>query len=156
MKSRTIFVAGAVFLSAALATKYFSSEPKDLTSIKLRPTEVLTWNCEIPDHRPKTIMIFCGDGGAYLDKIAWTHWGQSGAQGTGFYYKNLCNPDCADGRIVHAPVDVFLSNLTQRKGKFYLRTLGITSSNGKDFPWGESGNGFEWDVMDFIENTNLD
>ena len=151
MKSRAVFAAGAVFLSAALAVSYFQmKEPA------VKATEVLTWDCEYPEYQPKTIMIYCGDGGAYVDKISWTTWNQKGAVGTGLYYKNLCEPDCADGTIVHAPVNVYLSDLTPRKGKYYLRTLDITSQKGKDFPWGEAGNGFEWDVMDFAEQMNWD
>jgi hypothetical protein len=151
MKSRAVFAAGAVFLSAALAVSYFQmKEPA------VKATEVLTWDCEYPEYQPKTIMIYCGDGGAYVDKISWAKWNQKGAEGTGLYYKNLCEPDCADGTIVHAPVNVYLSNLTPRKGKYYLRTLDITSQNGKDFPWGEAGNGLEWDVMDFAEQMNWD
>jgi hypothetical protein len=93
-------------------------------------------------------MIYCGDGGAYISKIHWTSWSQEGARGTGVYYRNLCEPNCADGKIVHAPVNVSLSNLTHRKGKFYLRTLDMSSVSGKDFTWGESGV-FEWDVMEY-------
>ena len=145
IKSRAVFAASAVFLSAALAATLFINQ-KPL----LKPTQVLTWDCEYPEYKPETIMIYCGDGGAYVSKIHWTEWGQEGAEGTGEYYRNLCEPDCADGKIVHAPVDVSLSNLTPRKGKFYLRTLDMHSVSGKDFPWGESGV-FKWDVMEFAE-----
>ena len=96
-------------------------------------------------------MIYCGDGGAYISKIHWTSWSQNGARGTGEYYKNLCEPDCAEGKIVHAPVNIRLSELTPRKRKFYLRTLDMSSVSGKDFPWGESGV-FAWDVMEFGES----
>jgi hypothetical protein len=98
-------------------------------------------------------MIYCGDGGAYMSKIHWTKWDQDGAEGTGEYYRNLCEPDCADGKIVHEPVNVSLRNLTPRKGKFYLRTLNMRSVSGKDFLWGESG-GFKWDVMEFAEQMS--
>jgi hypothetical protein len=158
MKSRAVFAAGAVFLSAALAASLFMSSNSSDTEekpLKLNPTQVLTWDCEYPEYKPETIMIYCGDGGAYIDKIEWDSWSQEGASGTGEYYKNLCEPDCADGKIVHAPVSVRLSELTPRKGKYYLRTLDMTSISGKDFPWGESGV-FEWDVMDFIEHMNWD
>ena len=153
MKSRAVFAASAVFLSTALAASLFlSSKPSktDEKPLKLNATQVLTWDCEKPEYKPETIMIYCGDGGAYVDKITWKSWNQDGAEGTGEYYKNLCKPDCADGEIVHAPVKVSLSDLTLRKGKFYLRNLDMRSVNGKDFPWGESG-GFEWDVMEFAE-----
>jgi hypothetical protein len=152
-KSHKVFAAGAVFLSTALAASLFISSKPSKTEekpLKLNPAQVLTWDCEFPEYKPETIMIYCGDGGAYIDKIEWDSWSQEGASGTGEYYKNLCDPDCADGKIVHAPVKVSLSDLTPRKGKFYLRNLDMRSVNGKDFPWGESG-GFEWDVMEFAE-----
>jgi hypothetical protein len=158
MKSHKVFAAGAVFLSAALAASLFMSSNSSDTeekTLKLNPTQVLTWDCEYPEYKPETIMIYCGDGGAYIDKIEWDSWSQEGASGTGEYYKNLCEPDCADGKIVHAPVSVRLSELTPRKGKYYLRTLDMNSISGKDFPWSESGV-FEWDVMDFIEHMNWD
>jgi hypothetical protein len=145
MKSHKVFVAGAVFLSAALAATLFINHKPNL-----KPSQVLTWDCEYPAYKPETIMIYCGDGGAYIDKIDWNSWSKDGASGTGEYYRNLCEPDCADGKIVHAPVNVRLSNLTPRKGKFYLRTLDMQSIAGKDFPWGESGY-FEGDVMEFVD-----
>jgi len=119
----------------------------------LKSSQVLTWDCEYPAYKPKTIMVYCGDGGAYISKIKWNSWGQNGAAGIGEYYRNLCEPDCADGQIAHAPVRVSLSDLTQQKGKYYLRTLDMSSANGKDFAWGESGT-FHWDVMDFAEQMN--
>jgi len=158
MKSRAVFAAGAVFLSTALAASLFMTDGSSKTvakPLKLKPSQVLTWDCEYPEYKPESIMIYCGDGGAYIDKIEWDSWNQEGASGTGQYYKNLCEPDCADGEILHAPVNVRLSKLTPRKGKFYLRTLDMTSKSGKDFPWGES-RVFEWDVMDFIEHLNWD
>jgi len=145
IKSHKVFAASAVFLSAALvATLFINQKPH------LKPTQVLTWDCEYPEYKPETIMIYCGDGGAYISKIHWSSWSQDGARGTGEYYRNLCEPDCADGEIVHAPVNVSLSNLTPREGKFYLRTLDMSSTSGKDFPWGEFGT-FNWDVMEFGE-----
>jgi hypothetical protein len=150
IKSRAIFTASVVFLSATLAATLFINHKPNV-----KPSQVLTWDCEYPAYKPETIMIYCGDGGAYIDKVTWNSWGQEGASGTGEYYKNLCKPDCADGKIAHAPVNVRLSELTPRKGKYYLRTLDMTSLSGKDFAWGESGE-FEWDVMDFAEHMNWD
>jgi hypothetical protein len=158
MKSRAVFAAGEVFLSTVLAASFFMNDDSSKTLIeplKIKPTQVLTWDCEYPEYKPESIMIYCGDGGAYIDKINWKSWNQDGASGTGEYYKNLCEPDCADGKIVHAPVNVRLSELTPRKGKYYLRTLDMSSISGKDFPWDESGM-FEWDVMEFIEHMNWD
>ena len=145
IKSRAVFVASAVFLTAALATTLSTHHKPQIT-----PSQVLTWDCEYPTYKPETIMIYCGDGGAYINKIHWKAWDQYGAEGTGEYYRNLCEPDCADGKIVHAPIRVSLGDLTPRKGKFYLRTMDMRATTGKDFPWGESGV-FIWDVMEFGE-----
>lgn len=142
-----------IFLSAVFLTSFFfhdTSTQKLSESLHLKPSQVLAWNCEIPEYRPETLMIFCGDGGAYVDKITWTEWGQDGAAGTGEYFENLCNPDCADGEFVQIPVYIALKDLTPRMGKFYLRTLDISSSNGKDFPRIRAKK-FEWDQMDFIQ-----
>ena len=147
IKSRAVFAASAVFLSAALAAGYFFQNRE----ADIKPYQVLTWDCEYAAYKPKSIMIYCGDGGAYISKIKWKTWNKDGATGTGEYYRNLCEPDCADGEIVHAPVKVSLSELTPRKRKFYLRTLDMSSATGKDFPWSESGV-FKWDVMEFAEN----
>ena len=165
IKSRAVFAASAVFLSAALAASFFlvnkpagktlraKPSPSFTIPSNLKDSDVLTWDCEYPEFKPKTIMIYCGDGGAYISKITWNSWNQDGATGQGEYYRNLCEPDCADGKIVHAQVQVSLSDLTPRKGKFYLRTLDMSSVSRKDFPWGESGF-FKWDVMEFAEQMN--
>jgi hypothetical protein len=54
---------------------------------------------------------------------------------------------------VNAAVKLTLSNLTELNDKYYLRTLDITTSDGKDFPWGKAGS-FQWDVMEFAEMMN--
>jgi hypothetical protein len=159
-KSRVTITAGAVFLSAALAVSLFSVLPdadqkatiqESASPIpSLSSEQVLTWNCEIPIHKPASLLLTCADGGIYVEKIKWNSWGQMGATGTGIFSENLCEPSCAEGKRVTALVNLTLSNLTEQNGKYYLRTLDITTSNGKDFPWGR-GTGFEWDVMEFAE-----
>jgi hypothetical protein len=121
----------------------------------LNPEQVLTWNCEIPEHKPEGILITCADGGIYVEKIKWINWSQEGATGSGILSENLCEPSCAEGKRVTAPVNLILSNLTEQNGKYYLRTLDITTSDGKDFPWGRA-NSFQWDVMEFLEMMDRD
>jgi hypothetical protein len=157
-KSKVVITAGAVFLSAALAVSLFSGRPEADQSSTIResaspipslnPEQVFTWNCEIPEHKPESILITCADGGIYVEKIKWSTWGQEGATGFGIFSENLCEPSCADGKRVTAPVNLALSNLTELNDKSYLRTLDITTSDGKDFPWGKAGS-FQWDVMEF-------
>jgi len=159
-KSRVAITAGAVFLSAALAVSLFSGRPEaDQSSTiqesaspipSLKADQVLTWNCEIPEQKPESILITCADGGIYVENIKWSTWSQEGATGSGIFSENLCEPSCAEGKRVTASVKLTLSNLTEQNGKSYLRTLDITTSDGKDFPWGRT-DGFQWDVMEFAE-----
>jgi hypothetical protein len=100
-------------------------------------------------------LITCADGGIYVEKIKWINWSQEGATGSGILSENLCEPSCAEGKRVTAPVNLILSNLTEQNGKYYLRTLDITTSDGKDFPWGRA-NSFQWDVMEFVEMMDRD
>ena len=98
-------------------------------------------------------MIIWADFGIYVEKIKWRTWSKDGAKGTGIFSENLCNPSCAEGRRVTAPVALSLSNLTGHKGKYYLRTLDLRTANGKDFPWGRTS-GLQWDVLEFAEMMN--
>ena len=145
-KSRVVITAGAVFLSAALAVSlFYSQQTKTLT-----PEQVLTWDCDTAEYKPESITITCADGGVFVEKIQWSTWSKEGATGTGIYSENLCEPNCSEGKRVTAPVKLILSNLTEHNGKYYLRTLDIRTTDGKDFPGGGT-NGLEWDVMEFIE-----
>jgi len=150
-KSRVAITAGAVFLSAALAVSLFSAQKTSAPT----PQQILTWDCETAVYKPESITITCADGGIYVEKIQWSTWGIEGATGIGIYSENLCEPNCAEGKRVTAPVKLTLSNLTEQNDKYYLRTLDITTSDGKDFPWGRT-NGFEWDVMEFVDNMKND
>jgi hypothetical protein len=163
-KSRVAITAGAVFLSAALAVVFLqgtTSEPSiDAEQVPIQTpvslpadlpaSKVLTWNCEIETQKPELIFLTCADGGLYVEKIKWNSWSKEGATGRGIFSENLCEPSCAEGKRVRAPVNLTLSNLTEQNEKYFLRTLDISTSNGKDFPWGKAGS-FQWDVMEFAE-----
>ena len=165
MKSRHIFTASAVFLSAALAVNFFSTDSNTPASranatptpvaipANLKDSDVLTWNCEIPEYKPESIMLTCADGGWMVHSITWSKWGIGGAEGTGIFREKLCEPSCAEGEIAEETVKVKLSDLAEREGDFYLRTLDISTASGKDFISGRA-NGLEWDVMEFIEVMN--
>jgi serine/threonine-protein kinase len=49
---------------------------------------------------------YCADGGAQLDHMTWTAWGPSGADGHGYFSVKTCQPDCADGGMVHYPAEI--------------------------------------------------
>lgn len=113
-------------------------------------TEVFTWDCEYAETKPEAITFTCGDGGQYVDGITWSTWGNEGAKGTGKYRVNTCDPNCAEGEYLSAPVEIILSDLTEYKGLNYLRTLTIKTLTGENLP--ESGQStYEWDVMEFAE-----
>jgi hypothetical protein len=162
-KSRVAITAGAVFLSAALAVSLFSAQESTTVTPEQVPiqtpvaipadlpaSKVLTWNCELETHKPELIFFTCADGGLYVEKIKWNTWSKDGATGIGVFSENLCEPSCAEGQRVEAQVNLRLTNLTELNDKYYLRTLDITTTDGKDFPWGRA-NGFQWDVMEFAE-----
>ena len=148
-KSRVAITAGAVFLSAALAVSLFSTQE----STTVTPEQVLTWDCESAVYKPESITITCADGGVFVEKIKWSTWTKDGATGIGILSENLCEPSCAEGQRVEAPVNLRLSNLTEQNDKYYLRTLDISTLDGKDFPWGKT-HGFNWDVMEFAKMMN--
>ncbi len=143
-KSRVAITAGAVFLSAALAVSLFSAQKTSAPT----PEQILTWDCEAAVYKPESITITCADGGIFVEKIRWRTWSKEGATGFGIFSENLCEPSCSEGKRVSAPVNLKLSNLTKQNGKYYLRTLDIATTDGKDFPWGRT-NGFQWNVMEF-------
>ena len=145
-KPRAVLETSAVFLSAALVASYFQSQEP-----AIKATEVLTWDCESAEYKPESITLTCADGGWSIQAITWSTWTEKGAEGTGTWRENLCKPNCADGEIVEANVQVNLSDLTPYKRKFYLKTVDIVTPDGKDFPWGRSGI-IKWDVMESIEN----
>lgn len=152
-RARVFITAGAAFLSAALAVMLLSDNrhnESSRSSQSLRPSQVLTWDCEYPVYKPELITITCADGGIYLQKIRWQTWSESGAEGTGIFTENLCEPSCAEGKRVEAEVRISLRDLTRFGKKHYLRALGVTAIDSKDFPWGRA-NGIELDVMEFAE-----
>ena len=146
-RSRAVFTVGTVFLSAALVVTFFI--PQEETS-NMSSSEVYTWDCEIPEQRPEQITLTCADGGMSVNRIEWSRWDESGAEGKGFYSVNDCDPNCADGKMLEMPVRIWLRDLVMHEGKKYLRTLEINSISGENLPQsGESS--LEWDVMEFME-----
>jgi hypothetical protein len=71
--------------------------------------------------RPTSLLLVCSDGTAALENLTWSHWGHnittssSGgavpaptATGTGEFFLNDCNPNCAQGHDQTYPVQVTL------------------------------------------------
>ena len=156
-RSKALLGAGAVLVTAALVSPFISAlfteervEPAPTKSYA-KVDGIWTYDCEFPVQRPEQIMLTCADGGMIVTEIKWQTWDSKGATGTGTYSQNMCEPSCAEGQRDEALVNLRLSNLTEQNGKYYLRTLDISTVDGKDLPWG-STNGFEWDVMEFVQS----
>ncbi len=70
-------------------------------------------DCNIPGTapavQPATVMLACGDGNAYLEKLTWSSWTATTAAGAGLYTHNTCTPTCAQGSFVSTPATVRLS-----------------------------------------------
>jgi hypothetical protein len=70
--------------------------------------------CNFPESgpaiEPATIVLACGDGNAFLGHLDWSTWTVTEAQGSGLFFHNTCQPDCADGTFVASPATVTLSD----------------------------------------------
>ena len=74
------------------------------------------------DVRPTSLLLVCSDGTAGLQNLTWSHWGHNittgspgqavpsaTATGTGEFFLNDCDPNCAQGHDQTYPVQVTLS-----------------------------------------------
>jgi hypothetical protein len=101
-------------------------------------------DCGYPAYKPQSITQYCADAGTGVVKIKWTSWTSTRATGTGSYYVNLCEPDCADGKLVWAKVRVVLSGAKFTRGKRYLMNVTVSSLNGKALPESANSNKIGW------------
>jgi hypothetical protein len=112
--------------------------------------DIYTYDCEILEQRPEQLTKFCADGGVYVYDITWKSWGYNGAEGTGTYSQNLCEPNCSEGKRVEEQVDLYLSGIENIEGRRVLRYLSVNTQNGVLLP---SGNSYDnWDVAEFAVN----
>ncbi len=91
-------------------------------------------DCGAPEYKPESLTQFCTDVGTAVVKIKWTSWTSTRAVGTGSYFVNTCEPDCADGKLLWAKVKVVLSGAKFTRGKRYLMNVTVSSINGKPLP----------------------
>ena len=110
--------------------------------------DIYTYDCEILEQRPEQLTKFCADAGVYVYGIKWKSWGYNGAEGTGTYSQNLCEPNCAEGTRVEEQVDLYLSGIEVIEGKRVLRYLSVNTRNGALLPNGDSYD--NWDAAEFV------
>ena len=158
--SKTLLITAAVVLAIAAvisvinttATKTSQEAPQTKSYPKLAGT--WTYDCEFPVQRPEEIMLTCADGGMIVTDIRWQTWSSKQALGTGIYSQNMCDPNCAEGSRVDAPVTIKLSDPFEYKGRNILKTLDIQAVGGRELPNG--GANKKWDVSEFAFRMNWD
>lgn len=91
-------------------------------------------DCGFPEYKPQSVTQYCADAGNGVVKIKWSSWTTTRAEGTGSYYVNLCDPDCADGKLVWSKVKIVLSGAKSTHGKRYLMNVTVSTLSGKWLP----------------------
>ena len=113
---------------------------------------IWTYNCEIPVQLPESFYLTCADGGWYVYNIKWQSWGKTEAKATAMYSEKVCEPDCASGYRVEAPVEIEISTSAKPGKKIYLTDLVMTASTEKTFKSGDRS--LTWDLGEFAEMMN--
>ncbi len=101
-------------------------------------TQAYVTNCGIIDYKPTSVLKFCADGGVAIGGIEWETWSAHGATGTGKYQINDCSPNCADGKIYYADVQIQLSKSKTLNGKDVLTFISLKTKDGKNLPLSSS------------------
>jgi len=143
---RSGLIAGLIIiaLTAASVVTFGKSYAKD----------IYTYDCEYLEQRPDQLTKFCADAGVLVYDIKWKSWGYNGAEGTGTYSENLCEPSCAGGKRVEEQVDLYLSGIETIEGKRVLRYLSVNTKDGILLP---NGNSYDnWDVAEFAVSMQKD
>jgi hypothetical protein len=142
--------------AAATSTPIASEEPaeifEDPNPNKLPASNIWTYNCEIPVQLPESFYLTCADGGWYVYNIKWQSWGKNKAEATALYSENVCEPNCAEGYRVEAPVTLTLTTSAKPGKKIYLTDLVMTASTEKTFKSGDRS--LTWDLGEFAKMMN--
>jgi hypothetical protein len=100
------------------------------------PKEVWVTNCYSSQHRPKLIVISCGDASNYVAKLRWSSWTLTRASGTGRDEVNSCQPNCASGHEKAIAAKVMLSDPRRCHGRlhrdFNRMKLSFVGEHGPD------------------------
>lgn len=62
------------------------------------------------DIRPAGLVIACGDGNFWLNRLDWTTWGSKSATAHGVGHLNSCTPYCAAGHFHAYGISIRLSH----------------------------------------------
>jgi hypothetical protein len=126
-----------------------SVEIEDPNPNNLPASNIWTYNCEIPVQLPESFLLTCADGGWYVYNIKWQSWGKKEAKATAIYSENVCEPNCAEGYRVEAPVTLTLTTFAKPSKKIYLTNLVMNASTEKYFKNGART--LTWDLGEFAK-----
>ena len=139
--------------ASATPTPAANEEPteifEDPNPNALPARNIWTYDCEIPVQLPESIYLTCADGGWYVYNIKWQSWGKTEAKATAMYSEKVCEPDCASGYRVEAPVELIISTSVKPGKKIYLTDLVMTASTEKNFNSGDRT--LTWDLGEFAK-----
>ncbi len=112
----------------------------------LKPSQILSFECELITSKPEVATPFCADFGIAIWDISWSTWSADGALGKGLYTTNDCDPDCASGKIYRTSVDLKMEGLYTDGSRYFLRYLNFKADD--QLPLAQTNSG-KWDVADF-------
>ena len=70
--------------------------------------QATVFDCKQYVQTPKDFTPYCADAGQNFSKVSWSYWGGDFANGTGKAITNLCQPNCAAGRLDVTDADLTL------------------------------------------------
>jgi hypothetical protein len=94
-----------------------------------------------PVQRPNNYMI-SGDSTFELTGMTWENWGADTTVGTGTGRLNNCDPHCADGAWVQAPIRVTMSAPVDACGRLYYSRVHVSWTQGTPLPSLPAG--YDW------------
>ena len=107
--SRAILIFGAVSVISLLWGGAATASAKQVRAVS---------NCKNARYKPVQFVIACGDAGLIANTLSWSSWTKSQAVAAGTGDINTCNPDCASGGRLSAPISLTLTKpRTCRNGK---------------------------------------
>ena len=151
-----------VFLTASCSAEQIppslSNESKEQNFVlkevksysRIDPNNVYTFTCEMIEQRPSTSTPNCADFGEAVFGIKWETWSADGAQGTGTYSLNDCDPDCADGTRRESLATVRLSGLKTDGSRYFLTEFSYEVEKAVMTGRPKSGG---WDSSEFYVNV---
>jgi hypothetical protein len=83
--------------------------------------------------QPVEHLISCADANSGLLKMTWSTWGAAQARGTGVYYWNDCEPNCAAGTTYRAKASITLDRVRVQAGEpvFTRTTIRYVDDTGQ-------------------------